>query len=62
MHHVVEKENLVKHQKVSKHCENDFLQSLFLLLMSLLTAPIVRNSHIYARIYLIFLENVLKQT
>ena len=30
--------------------------------MSLLTAPNVKNSHIYARIYFIFLKNFLKQT
>ena len=30
--------------------------------MSLLTAKFVKNSHILARIYFIFLKNVLKQT
>ena len=30
--------------------------------MFLLTVPIVKNSHIQARMYYIFLENVLKQT
>ena len=60
--HLWSKENLVKHQKVSKHYENDFLYSFLLLFMSLLTAPIVKNSHIYARIYFIFLKNFLKQT
>ena len=30
--------------------------------MSLLTAKFVKNSHVYARIYLIFLKNVVKQT
>ena len=55
-------ENLVKHQKVSKHYENDCLQSFLLLFMSLLTAPIVKNSHIYTRVYFIFLKTVLKQT
>ena len=38
-------ENLVKHQKVSKY-ENDCLQNFILLFMTLLTAPIVTNSHI----------------
>ena len=35
---------------------------LFLLFMFLLTATFVVNSHIYARVYFIFLENVMKQT
>ena len=30
--------------------------------MSLLTAPVVKNSHIWAGIYFILLKNVLKQT
>ena len=30
--------------------------------MSYLTAPIVKNSHIKAKIYFMFLKNVLKQT
>ena len=30
--------------------------------MSSLTAPIDKNSHIYARIYFFFLYNFLKQT
>ena len=30
--------------------------------MSYLTAPIVKNSHIEAKIYFMFLKNVLKQT
>ena len=30
--------------------------------MSLITAPIVINSHIYARIFFILLKNILKQT
>ena len=56
------RENLAKHQKVSKYYESDFLQIFLLLFMSLLTAPIVKSSHIWARIYFIFLKNVLKQT
>ena len=60
--HLWSKENLVKHQKVSKYYEDDFLYSFLLLFMSLLTAPNVKNSHIYARIYFIFLKNFLKQT
>ena len=57
-----EKENLLKHQKVSKCYETDCLQSFLLLLMHLLTAPNVKNSHFLARTYFIFLKNVLKKT
>ena len=43
--------------------ENDWLIENFLLVfMSLLIAPIVRSSHIPARIYFTVLKNVLKQT
>ena len=54
------KENLVKHQKVSKHYENDCLQNFLLLCMSLLTAPVIKNGHIYTGISFIFLKNLLK--
>ena len=54
-------ENLVKHQKVSTYYENDYLESFLLLFMCLLTAKFVKNSHIWARIYFIFLNNALKQ-
>ena len=59
--HLWWKENLVKHQKVSKHV-NDCLQNFVLLFMSWWTAKFVKNSHIYARIYFVFLNIVLKQT
>ena len=52
------KENVVKHQKVSKYYENDWLQNFFLLFMSLLTDPVVKNSHIEAGISFMFLKNV----
>ena len=61
-YHLWWKETLVKDQKVSKYYENDCLQNLFLLFMSLLTARTVKSSHIQARIYFIFLKNVLKLT
>ena len=38
-----QKENLVKHQKVSKYYKNDCLKNSILLFMSLLKALIVRN-------------------
>ena len=56
--HLRRKENVVKHQKVSKYYENDWLQNFFLLLMSLLTDPVVKNSHIEAGISFMFLKNV----
>ena len=45
------KEDLVKHQKVSKYYENNFLLNCLLFFMSLLTTPVVKNSHIKARIF-----------
>ena len=45
---------MVKHQKVSKYYDQYCLQNFILLFMSLLTAPIVKNSHILAGIYFIF--------
>ena len=56
--HLQRKENVVKHQKVSKYYENDWLQNFFLLFMSLLTDPVVKNSHIEAGISFMFLKNV----
>ena len=56
--HLRRKENVVKHQKVSKYYENDWLQNFFLLLLSLLTDPVVKNSHIEAGISFMFLKNV----
>ena len=54
------KENLVKHQKVSKYYENDCLQNFIFPFMSLLTAKFVKSSHIWARIYFIFLRDKLE--
>ena len=45
--------------KVSKYHEHDYLQNLFLIILFLLGALIVKNSHILAAIYDIFLKNVL---
>ena len=41
-----EKENLVKHQRVSKYYKNDCLQNVLLHYISLLTAKFVKKSHI----------------
>ena len=54
------KENLVKHQKVSKYCDHDCLQIFLFLFMSLLEAVVVKNSHILVEIYFVFLENRLR--
>ena len=60
--HLWRKGCLEKHQRVSKYFENDCLQNVLLRYMSLLIAKSVKNSHIQARIYSIFLKHVLKQT
>ena len=51
-----QKENLLKPQKVSKYYEHDFLRKFLLLFMSLLTALIVKSSHILAAISFKFLK------
>ena len=51
--HLCSKENLVKHQKVSKYYEHDYLRKSHLLFMSLLTDGIVKNSYNFVKIYLI---------
>ena len=56
------KENLVKHQQVSKYYENDSPQNFLLVFKFSIPTKFVRNSHIWAKIYFMFLENVLKQT
>ena len=55
-------ENLVKYQKVSKYYVYDCLQNFLSLFVFLLTAPIVKDSHILAGIHFIFFKNVLDQT
>ena len=52
------KESLGNHQKASKYYAIDCLQNFLWLLMSLLA---VKNSHVKARINLIFLKNFQKQ-
>ena len=51
MFHLWWKENLAKHEKVSKNYENDCQQNFILLLMSLLRAAIVKKCHFLARTY-----------
>ena len=55
-------ENFIKHQKVSKCYDKDYLKNFLLLFLSLLTASVVKNSHFLARIYFIFLRIVTDQT
>ena len=52
---------MLKHQEVSKYYANGCSKSFLLPFMSLLRAPIVKNSHIKARVYFVSLENVLTQ-
>ena len=44
--HLWVRDNLVIHQKFSNYYENDCLQILLLVFMSLSTAPVVKNRHI----------------
>ena len=60
--HLWLKQNLKKCQQVSKYFFHDCLQNFLLLLMFLLTASIVQNSHSLVGIYFIFLKEVLGQT
>ena len=41
------KKNLVKHKKVSKYYDHDCPKNFILFFMSLLTAPIVKYSHVF---------------
>ena len=50
------KGNLLKHQRLSKSHDHDYMQAFLLLFMPLLTPPIVEKSHILAGIYFIFLQ------
>ena len=54
--HLLCKENLVKHQNVSKYYDQHCLTNFLLHFMSLLRAPIFKNSHSVAEIYVIFVK------
>ena len=58
--HLWSKDNLLKHQKVLQYYFHDCLKKNLLLFMSLLTGPLVKNSHNEDGISFIFLKNVLK--
>ena len=51
-----QKENLVKHQKVSKYYDQDCLKNFLLHFVSLLRGLIFKNSHFVADIYFIFIK------
>ena len=42
--YLCQKENLLKHQKVSKYYESGYIKNILFLFMSLLTTPIDENS------------------
>ena len=50
------KENLVKHQKVSKYYDQDCLKNFIFRFMSLLRAPILKKVIFLVEIFLIFLK------
>ena len=47
--HLWRKQNLIKHQQVSKYYENDCLENVFLLFFSLLPTKIVKKSHTWPK-------------
>ena len=60
--HLLWKENLAKTPKNLKILWKWFSENLLLLFISFLTANFNKNSHVWYRIYFLFLKNVLKQT
>ena len=53
---------MVKHTKVSKYHETDYMQNFVLLFMFLLTSNFAKNNDICSRIFFIFLKDVRNQT
>ena len=53
--HLLWKENLAKHQNVSKYCDRDYLKKFHFLFMSLPTASFIKNCHILTGTHFIFL-------
>ena len=49
-------------KNISKYYDHDFLQHFLLIFMSLLTARIVKNSHILARYYFIVIVYLSEKT
>ena len=60
--HLWRMENLVKHRKIPKYYETDCLQNFLLRYMFLIITNFVKDNHIQARIWFIFLKNLLNQT
>ena len=54
--HLWWRENLLKHPKVSKYYDKDCILNLFVLFMSLLTAPFIKSTHILVGVYFIFVK------
>ena len=55
--HLWLKESLVKHQRVSKYYDYDFLHNFVVVVVVVVVARIVKSSHIFAGIYFTFLKN-----
>ena len=53
---------MAKHQRVSKHYENDYLQNFLFQYMPLMTAKFVENSNYEATIYRIYLSKERPKT
>ena len=49
-----DEKKLVEYQEVITYYDNDCLQNIFLLFVSFLTAPVIKNSHILAEPYFTF--------
>ena len=49
---------MLNHRKALKYYKHNYLQNSLLLFLSLLTALVVKNSHVLAEIYFVFLKNV----
>ena len=62
--HLWWKENLLNHQRVSKYHQHDCLKSFLSLIISLITALIVKHSHTFAGTYTFYLceKSILDQT
>ena len=60
--HLRWKELLLKYQKLSKYYDHVCLQNFLFLFLNLVTAPIVKSSHILANFFLPFWKNFLDQT
>ena len=53
------RKKLLKYKNVSKYYNHEDLQTIFLLFLLLLTAPILKKNHILTVIYIIFIKTSL---